>query len=131
MADYAEAVRGRLLAHAGTAAIVSTRVTHDFLPQDPTLPSITVTAIDAIPFSAFGADVDKEQCRVQVDCWAATRTAVMALFVQAKAALQRWSGTVGSVVVTQIFLESTGPNVWEDDVKQWRAQMDCRVWVVA
>lgn len=127
MADHEDAVRDRLLAHTGTANLVSTRVWYSALPQDPTLPALTVQQISGVPESAFGGDVGEVDVRVQVDAWAETRAGAKALGEQARAALQRHTGTFGGVTI-QVVGMNTGGTRYEPDGKIWRNRQDFELW---
>jgi len=127
MADVATAILTRLTAHAGTLALVSTRAWHARLPDDPDYPAVTVQKISETTTRLMGDDSEKELFRVQVGSWASTRAGVVALDVQVKDALQRYSGTVAGVTVRQVFLE-TASEAYEDGIEQWRIDRDVMVW---
>lgn len=131
MADVANAVRTRLTEHAGTLALIGTRAYYGALPQDPTLPASIVQQISAPRISAMSADVDKYEARVQVKACALTRAGALALAIQHLSALQRYSGTVASVVIHDCFIvEDTGPE-YEAETKLWVGRHDVMVWVTA
>jgi hypothetical protein len=75
----------------------------------------------------MGADVDKVESRQQVRACAKTRAGAKALADQVRAALQRFSGTVASVVLHDCFLvdESTE---YEDATKVYAVRFDFMVW---
>lgn len=131
MADVANAVRTRLTEHAGTAALIVARAYHGALLQDSVLPASIVQQISAPRISAMGDDVDKYEARVQVKACASTRAGAQALQVQHLAALQRYGGTVASVVIHDCFIaDDTGPE-YEDETKLWVGRLDVMVWVTA
>ena len=101
-----KAIYARLVAHAGTTALVGTRVYPLRLPQGPTYPAIRYQVISAPREHAMGADTGTVHARVQVDCWATTYAGAKALAAQVILALSRWGGTSGGVVVEHVFLEN-------------------------
>lgn len=127
MADVTEAVRSRLVAHAGTTALIGTRAWFYMLPQDPTLPAVTVQQISAVRPSAMGSDVGKAEGRIQTRACAANRAGVKALAEQIRAALQRFSGTVASTEIIDIRFANEREN-YEADVKVWTVDQDWMVW---
>lgn len=59
-------VRTKLLATSGVTTWVSTRVYIDSLPQNPTLPALSITLVSLVP----GKELEKAwTARVQVSCW--------------------------------------------------------------
>ena len=100
-----KAIHARLKAHSGTFALVKARIYPLRLPQGPTYPGVRYQRIGAPRAHAMGADTGEVFARVQVDCYAETYAGADALSVQVRAALSRWSGTAGGVVVDSIFLD--------------------------
>ena len=127
MADVATAICTRLAAHAGTAALIGTRVWLSRLPDDPTYPALVVLKISATRTPLMGDDADKVSARVQVSSWAETRAGVYALAEQVRDALQRWGGTAAGVTVVQVFLDNQ-VEPFEDDIRQWHFPQDFTVW---
>jgi len=64
-----ESLTALLLADAGIAAIVATRITWLTRPQASALPAITLQVISAAPIDSDEGDSGLIQSRVQVDCW--------------------------------------------------------------
>ena len=125
MADLEKATRTRLLAHAGTAALVGTskRVYYSVLPADPTLPAVTVQEISTPPVGAMGDDTGMVGFRIQVDSWATTRTKAKSLGEQVRDALQRWRGT--SEGSEMYFTGMNGAGVrYESEGRIWRHRQD-------
>lgn len=128
MADFSNAVRTRLTAHAGTAALISTRAYYAALPQNPTLPACTVQQISAPRISAMGADVDKVESRQQVRAIDSTRAGAKTLADQVRAALQRYSGTSASVVIHDCYLVDETDEGFDGVTKLWSWRFDFMVW---
>lgn len=131
MADLEKSVRTRLLAHAGVAALVATqgtdRVWYSALPQDPTLPAVTVQEISAVPESLMGDDAGIALGRIQVDAWADNRADAKTLGEQVRDALQRHRGTHNSSALTFTSMNSAGVR-YEADGRVWRHRQDFEVW---
>ena len=127
MADFTNAVRTRLTAHAGSTALIGTRAYYGALPQNPTLPAVTVQQISAPRLSAMGADVDKVESRQQVRACDSTRAGMRTLADQIRAALQRYSGTSASVVIHDCFCVNEY-EVYEPETKVWAMLYDFMVW---
>jgi hypothetical protein len=128
MADFSNAVRTRLTEHAGTTALISARAWYGALPQNPTLPAVTVQQISAPRISAMGADVDKVESRQQVRACDSTRAGAKALADQVRDALQRYSGTVASVVLHDCFLVDETEEGYDAEGKLWSIRFDFMVW---
>jgi hypothetical protein len=129
VADIDAALRTRLTAHAGTQALVSSRVWYDHLPPKPILPAATVGQISGVRPKTMGSDTDVVQGRVQVDSCASSRAGAVALAEQVKGALKRFRGTSGGVTINACFLEDETPafldadNIWtiqHDYMVTWR-----------
>lgn len=120
MADVESAVRSTLLAHAGTSALVSTRVWYDQLPQNPTYPAVTVQQISGERPSAMGDDVGVGRGTIQVDAWAANRSDMKSLAEQTRDAMQRFRGTAtnGTVIHESLFRSEFPLN--DPEVHAWR-----------
>lgn len=120
MADIVKAICARLSAHSGTNALISGRAWDDHLPQNPVYPACLVRSVSDIPTRAFGADSEKRQARIQVNCYATTRDGVIALGEQVFDALSRWGGVAASVTVDQSFHDNTPVKArWDDDVRKY------------
>lgn len=127
MSDVTDAVRTRLTAHSGTAALIGTRAWFLMLPQNPTLPASTVQKISATRESAMGDDIGLAEGRVQVRACAATRAGAYALAEQQRDALQRYSGTSAGVAIADAFLVDED-ELFEDAGKIWSVRQDYMVW---
>lgn len=117
----------RLIAHAGTAALVNRRVWHSALPQDPTLPAITLQEITGVPEGTMGNDTGHVRGMIQVDSWAAKRDACKALAEQVRDALQRYVGTHESTTLTFIGMNSQGVR-YESEGRLFRCSQDFDFW---
>lgn len=128
MADIVEAIRSRLLAHAGTSALIGTRARIDHLEQNPTMPACVVKKVSDIPTRRFGGNSDKRQARLQVNAHAATRASCFALATQMKAALDWYSGTSATVVVDVAWCDNEIADGWDDNTNTYVTVQDYLVW---
>lgn len=79
MADFATALRARLLADTDVAASVGTKIHWGIVPQSTPLPYVRLNTIsDPRPDDLDGYDVARET-RVQADCFASTYSAARSL----------------------------------------------------
>lgn len=92
------------------SAVVAARIYPDQLPQNATLPALTYTVIDRVGVDDLSGSAGKARRRVQVDSWASTRKASVALSEAVRRALNGFYGqwadtTVGSVrMANEIYL---------------------------
>lgn len=121
-----ESLFTRLSTHAGLSALVSARIYPLILPQKPTLPAVTYTRVSGERVSAMGADTVIARPRFQVSCFASTYASARAVAAQVRAALQRWRGTVGGVVIQDSFIESE-IDLYEDDTKLYHTALDFEI----
>lgn len=124
MADVSGAIVTRLTAHSGTNALIAGRAWIARLPDNPTMPAVTVQKISGIRTPLMGADAANVEGRVQLTSWATTRAGAQALDEQVRAALQRWGD---GVVIDEIFLLNEF-EAYEDASLLWRVDRDVRPW---
>lgn len=101
-----EAVKARLGAVSGVTSLISTRVYPVKLPQSATLPAVTYQRVSTIRENAMAADPGVARTRLQVTCAADSYSGLKAVTEAVRAALQRYRGTVGGVVVLDVFLDN-------------------------
>lgn len=102
MADIGAAVRAVLAADASVAALVSTRIYPDRLPQNVTYPAITYEINFNASYEAMDGILGLAESFVEVVCWSATRLQATALAEAVRLALTSYQGTSASVVVRRI-----------------------------
>lgn len=107
------AVNARLKAVSGVTDLVSTRIWTGRLGSD-TLEAIRLAEVGQRHDHLMGADSGVVTERVQVDCYGNTVAEAKALAAAVKAALNRQSGTLGTVAVQDIAIE-TEAEYYEDD----------------
>ena len=89
MPDIAGAIRTLTIADADVAALVSSRMYSDALPQNATLPAVTYFVVDTQPNEHLAGIADVSRARIQIDCFAATRTAANDLANKVRLALEK------------------------------------------
>ncbi len=122
-----KAIYARLIAHAGLSALVSTRVFFDVLDQGAAMPAVVFSRISTERFPAMGSNVGVAKARIQVAAYDDTGLEALTVAVQVKAALDRWSGTAGGVVVQHIFIDAEFEER-DPDSKKHRSVLDFLVW---
>ena len=123
-----EAIFARLQAVTGVTDLVGTRVFPLLLPQDPTYPAVIYQQITGSRESAMGSDVGLVEATVQIDSYATTYAGARVLAEAVRVALQRFRGTVASVVISDVFVLEGPLDLYEDAVKKYRVQQDFLVW---
>lgn len=124
------AVYSRLANYAGMSAQVGTKIYRSVLPQSVVYPAISYQRISTTRESAMGADIGVATARVQVDSWAETHAGAETVAALVRGALQRWNGTVESVVVLDTFIEDERHETEQVKDGQWiyRIGMDALIW---
>lgn len=119
----------RLSNFAGLTALVGTRIFASRLPQEVTLPAVSLFRITRSNADArvSGQDGPLTHGIVQVDSWALSYNAAKDVADQVRAALSRWSGTHLGLVVQQGFIENE-QDFYEDDTKIFHIAQDYDVW---
>ena len=94
-----ETVYSRCTSHAGTLALITTRVYPDLVPESPTYPLIVYHRISADDgdYRDHDAPTTREVSRVQLDCYDDTSDGAADLADQVQTAFNGWSSgsTVG------------------------------------
>lgn len=129
MATIDDHLYSRLANYAGLSALVGTRITPGLLNQGAALPAVTFRKISAPRIHQMGSDPGLVEARYEVNCWGDAEDNadgfgdIEDVGAQVVAALSRYSGTISSVVVDEIFLEDEN-NVYEPSTKTWRRILD-------
>jgi len=110
-------LKTRLTTHAGTAALVGTRVYPMKLPQNSTYPAIVYQRISGA--ERLGSTKLRE-ARYQLSCWGATYASGQALAAQVRDALEGW-GVGGAVPMSRIVNENDD---YEPDDDVYRVILD-------
>ena len=111
MAAIEDAIYTQLSGFAGLSALVGTRIHPGELPEDTNvgesfLDSVVYFPISGERISAMGVDTGLVRERFQFDGWSRTYDGANAVREQLRLALQRWRGTVATVVIQDTFILS-------------------------
>lgn len=101
-----EALIAYLLADAGVAALVATRVTPGKRTQGGDLPAIVFHLVSGAPEYDDQGTTGLVDSTIQIDCWASTYTGAKLVARAVKAALQDFDGTIDGVEFQAVFLEA-------------------------
>lgn len=115
----------RLLAHAGTAALIVDRVHPNFISQNSPMPAVSYARISALRTLAMGVNPGLVSARFQFDAWAKDYTGVRDLAEQLRLALERFN-SLGPPVIQDIFFENE-VDLYEDQTKTHHVALDFRV----
>lgn len=106
MSGIEEAIIQRLLDTNAVATIVGTRVFPGSKPQAAPLPAIVFNKISGAPIYSDAGEVGLDECRLQIDCWAATYSAAKELSRAARNSLSAFFGTSEGVECLYITLDA-------------------------
>lgn len=109
-----------LTADATVGGLVVARVYPQKMPQSPTLPAITYQIVSRVPTEA---NTELFECRVQIDCWAATYAGASALAIAALKALRFYRRGDGGNTLLSIY-DSNYIDGYEDEREVWRTIVD-------
>lgn len=110
--------------YTALSALAGGRVYPDILPQNVTLPAITFFRVSGRHEVSMGGSSGLDNLRVQVDCWASSRSDADTLAESVRTAM--FAATTFSVGGVD------GPmDTYEDDTLIYRTSMDFSVWNVS
>jgi len=128
--NLSESVYARLIAHAGTAALVGTRVYPYALPQTPTLP--------AISYQLTSEPTEHVQCetgsttkrgKIRAMCWSESWSGAIALAAQVEDALDAFCGLLGGATGVRSWVTLTNSVDMGDELTLWKRRiLDFEVW---
>jgi len=119
----AAAVENRVytrLANSTHISPVTSNIFPGYLPEEFSLPAVTVQRISGIREHAMSADPDMTHSRFQVTAWADTPEDVTTLATAIKATLDRWSSSTDYPVVLETLRENETPAYEETDDGAYR-----------
>lgn len=106
MPDISSTIRTIALADANVSALVGTRMYSDALPQAATLPAVRYQVIDTLPTECLVAIAPVARARLQVDCYATTRSASVSLADTMRIALEKkYQGNNSGQYIHEISLQ--------------------------
>lgn len=95
-----------LAADGGVSALVSTRIYPQVIPQDVDLPAIAYQKISAPRDHTHDGPSGLVRARMQITCAGASYAVAKTLSEAVRAALDGFSGTMGSTTVNAVFLDN-------------------------
>lgn len=98
------------------AAIVSTRVYPNVLPQNVVYPAIRFQRISTprSQYRTLDGKANYASPRMQIDCWALTHSGVIDLAQAVYGLLEGFNGTVGGLRIDAVSTEDEGADVEQD-----------------
>ena len=127
MAELEEAVYSRLTGNVAVAAMVSTRVYPNKIPQEAALPAVAYQRISARRVKAHAAPTGLARVRVQVTCVSRSYSEVKALAAAVRTAMQGVMGSVGGVTLQGSWLE-TDADEYGDAETLHSVRQDYMIW---
>jgi phytoene dehydrogenase-like protein len=97
-----KAIYGRLQAVSAVTALVSTRVYPDYAPQNATYPFVVYRLTNNLPSDTKEGPSVLDTAQVTVEAYAATYDAAINVAENVRTALDRYSGTIESIVIDSI-----------------------------
>lgn len=129
MAEAVPAVWYLLKTSAALIAVVpAARIFSGVIPHGTALPAIGVNHISSVRNRTVGSGVDAfTSSRVQVTVHADTYPNLRTVMPLVRAALPKKPGTVNSVAVDSILIDSEGPDFRNDEAGIYMRSQDCIV----
>ncbi len=90
-------IYGLLSGASDVAALVGTRIIPGVAKESTDAPRITYQTISDLPYSLLAGGSNGKKARVQVNCWATTRSGADDLAAKAKTALEASGYIVGGI----------------------------------
>jgi hypothetical protein len=131
VSQLGKGLRAYLMSKTAVNNLVSGRIYPVVLPQNPTLPAIVYSLVNANRPESMIGGTGLVQARVQVDCWALTQDAAASLSNEVRKVLQGFSGNFGSgstLVVVQAVHVVGEYEMHEPDVNNYRVIIDYHIW---
>lgn len=95
-------VRERLSTHAGTTALVASRIYPVVLPQEPTYPAITFSRVSSQRIEGVHTNPGMATVRIQITCWASTFDSAKSVAEQVRLALERYGTSVSGTTIAGV-----------------------------
>jgi hypothetical protein len=121
------AILARATAHAGLNALIAGRLYTLRMPQNPTYPAVVVTRIAETYEHASGADETTRRALFQFSCWDTEYEDAKDVVDQVVSAFSRYSGTLDSTVIEQVFMENQ-QDFYDDEAEKHHVAIDATVW---
>ncbi len=124
MATLEENLFTLVTGNVGVAAVISTRMYPEALPQKPTLPAVRYSLVSAIPVNTHDKAGGLVQATVQLDACATTYAAARSLANTVKTAIDGYFSRSG--MIRSVLRENENP-AWDDDTGQKIVSIDYTV----
>ncbi len=118
-----------LSTYAGLVSLVSTRIYPIDIPQDKTYPCVAYEMASSPRVHAMGSDPGLKYPRYNFYCWGSTPASARAVAAQVIAALQDFTGTMGTVSVQRIFLEDEYDGDFDPMLNRYCRVVEVIIWV--
>lgn len=128
MAEIEAAVKSILSAHAGTAAIVGTKIFMDQAVQNTQPPFVVYQRILGEFQHAMGQDTGLANALIQVSYVAREAAGAITLAIQGRLALRDYNGTAAGVVIQRAFIENEYSLGFDIQMQSFTRQQDFRIW---
>lgn len=126
MATLEDAIYSHTIADAGLSPLIGTRVYPITLPQMPTYPCIVYRIVSHVPVEAMGvvSTVRNKRVEFQIHSNAADAyNQVRNVGEDLKTCWERYSGTIGSAVILDVFLLAES-DLYDDAAQVYRRIVD-------
>lgn len=125
----AEGARAHLIANAGVAALVSSRVRVTQADETDSTPYVLLFLITDASEYHMGGEVGLARCRLQIDCIGAAPLQALNVSEAVRACLSGFRGSMGGVQVRRCHrVDRSGPDLYGPDnasqVGKYRVRMD-------
>jgi len=112
--------------NAGVAAIVSNRIYPLVMAQKTTLPAITYQTTALRPDRSLAGNTGRMAATIQINAWAGTHVAVKQLAEALRAALNDYSGAMGSDTIERSRVE-TETDGFDEETNFYRVGMQITI----
>lgn len=126
------AIYNLLKDNTAVAAIVSTRIYPDYVPQNALIPAITYQQLSGTRDHTLTDSVDMVPSSWQLNCWEENMPDARSLANAVRVALDNYSGTKSSTVIQCIHLDDEGDILerkpGSDVITRFGKRLDFRIW---
>ena len=123
-----QAIYSILSGYAPLVALVGTDIYATFAPQNVSTPYLVFRGGDPERHSAMGSDTGLVDETYTLEAYAQTITDAKNIIQQVRAVCQRYSGTVGAVVVQQIFMDPGSFDDYDYETELYISSVDLHAW---
>lgn len=106
MTDLETGLKAHLTADLNLAALIAARVYPVLRPQNAVLPALSYQRISGVRVSSLAGPSYACESRIQIDCWAASYSAVKTLSRAVRKRLDGFRGSLGGVQVGSCLIDN-------------------------